>query len=88
MDIEIKAGDACKLVDGTEGVIAEQEGGLVCVAKEADGGNDGAGESGKGAETGTGTEPKAGGVCKLEDGSDGVVEDQNGTLVCVAPSAE
>jgi hypothetical protein len=35
MDIEIKAGDACKLVDGTEGIIQEQEdGGLVCLAKE------------------------------------------------------
>lgn len=28
--------------------------------------------------------PKAGDVCTLEDGSDGVLEDQEGALVCVA----
>jgi hypothetical protein len=43
-----EAGDACKLVDGTDGVPAEQEGGLVCVAKEAD-------VSGTPAEAGVGS---------------------------------
>jgi hypothetical protein len=34
MDNEKKAGDACQLVGGAAGTLVEQEGGLVCVAKE------------------------------------------------------
>jgi hypothetical protein len=34
MDNEKKAGDACQLVDGRAGTLVQQEGGLVCVAKE------------------------------------------------------
>ena len=33
---ELKAGDDCKLVDGTDGYLAEREGGLVCVPKEVE----------------------------------------------------
>jgi len=33
---EKKAGDDCKLVDGTDGYLAEREGGLVCVPKEVE----------------------------------------------------
>jgi hypothetical protein len=34
MDEEKKAGDVCTLEDGTEGVLKEVEGALVCSAKE------------------------------------------------------
>ena len=37
MDSEQKAGDVCTLEDGTEGVLKEVEGALVCSAKEAAG---------------------------------------------------
>lgn len=44
-------------------------------------------QGGSDTATGAATQAKAGDVCTLEDGSEGVLEEQDGQLVCVAKAA-
>ncbi len=47
---EMKAGDPCKTVDNVDGTLVEQDGGLVCVAKAAEGGSEGTATETEGEE--------------------------------------
>lgn len=73
-----KVGDVCTLPDETEGVLAEQDGKLVCVSKEQPPAPD-ANESRTGYVTGK----RPGDACECPDGRKGTVHKFDDGLVCI-----
>jgi len=76
-----KAGDTCTLPDGSEGVLAEQDGQLVCVSKEAPGVDANA------SRTGFVSNGRPGDECTCPDGRKGTVHKFDEGLVCI-PNAD
>jgi hypothetical protein len=74
---EPKAGDTCTLPDGSEGVLAEQDGQLVCVSKDA------SGLDASASRTGFVTGGRPGDVCTCPDGRTGTVHKFDEGLVCI-----
>jgi hypothetical protein len=77
-----KVGDTCTLPDGTEGVLVEQDGALVCVSKEklaADAEASRTGFADKGLH--------AGDACVCPDGRNGTVHSFDAGLICI-PNAD
>jgi hypothetical protein len=75
-----KAGDVCTLPDGTEGVLADQDGALVCVSKDKPAIENTADASRTGfAEKGL----RAGDACTCPDGRTGTVHQYDAGLICM-----
>ncbi len=74
-----KVGDTCTLPDGTDGVLAEQDGQLVCVSKEKPTGD----VPVDGSRTGFVENGQPGGECICPDGRKGTIHKFDAGLVCI-----